>query len=181
MRHGLVLGLVAGAIAAGCSPPGDGPTAPVPRFIAVGPGEGNSPDRIRIREQRKEDFTLTGVGCVSEPLVLTGTANFILQAQDNPADRSHFRLHTNLQGVSGVGEVTGTRYHLSNETNATLNYVAFLDPPKFETTQLFRYRLIGDGPHNNHWVDISLHTTVTPDGRISSTFFRAEERCATEG
>lgn len=177
MRRYLVTGLL---IAAACSPTADAPTALEPHFVTVGPGEGNSPDRIRFRDQRREDFTLATFGCISEPLVVTGRANFIVQAQDNPADRSHFRLHTNLQGVSGVTP-NGTRYHLSQEHNSTYNYVAFLEPPKFETNQVFRYRLIGDGPLNNFWLNISFHLTVTPDGKISSTFFRADSRCAQDG
>ena len=180
MRSTVLFLLAAAGAVAACSPAGDGPTGPVPRFVAVGPGEGNSPDRIRIRDQRREDFALVVVGCINEPLVVSGRINFITQAQDNPADRVHFRLHTNLQGVSGVGQVTGTRYRLSEENNATYNYV-FLESPKFETTQIYRYRLIGDGPNNNSTIDVSFHLTVTPDGKISSTFMRADARCAEDG
>src|SRR5687768_12599742 len=157
MRVSAVLAMAVVAAAAACSPAEDGPTAPPPHFVAVGPGEGNSPDRIRIRDQGREDFTLVVTGCIEEPLVVTGTANLIIQAQDNPADRVHYRSHANLQGVSGVGQLTGTRYRLAQEFNATYNYVAFLDPPKLETTQIYRYRLIGDGPANNSYFDISFH------------------------
>lgn len=177
MRRYLVSAVL---IVAACSATADAPTAVDPHFVAIGPGEGNSPDRIRIRDQRREDFTLVIAGCLNEPLAVTGRANFVLQAHDNPGDRVHFRLHTNLQGVSGVTQVTGTRYQLSQEHNATYNY-AFLEPPTFETNQVYRYRLIGDGPLNNSWVNISFHLTVTPDGKISSTFFRAEARCSEEG
>lgn len=167
-------------IAAACSPTADTPTGVQPHFATIGPGEGNSPDRIRVREQRREDFSLVVGGCLNEPLVVTGSANYILQAQDNPGDRVHFRLHTNLQGVSGVTQVTGTRYRLSQEHNATLNY-AFLEPETFETNQVFRYRLIGNGPLNNSWINISYHLTITPDGTVTATFVRAEARCAEEG
>ena len=180
MRSQAASVLIAAVVLGGCSPASDGPIGPVPHFVAVGPGPGNSPDRSRVRDQRREDFSLVVIGCISEPLVVTGRANFILQAQDNPADRVHFRLHTNLQGVSGVAQVTGTRYHLSEETNATYNYV-FLESPKFETTQIYRYRLIGNGPLNNSWVNVSLHITITPDGTITSTFMRADARCAEDG
>jgi hypothetical protein len=180
MRRYVVCALGAVGALAACSPVTDGPTGPAPSFIAVGPGQGNSPDRIRIRDQRREDFTLTVIGCINEPLVVTGRANFITQAQDNPADRVHFRLHTNLQGVSGVGQTTGTRYRLAEEFNATYNYV-FLESPKLETTQIYRFRLTGDGPNNNSWINISFHLTITPDGTIASSFTRAEARCAEDG
>ena len=170
----LVYGIVAVALLAGCAESDPTPTAPLPLL-----GRGNDPDRIRIRDQRREPFTLTVVGCLDAPMVVTGSANYILQAQDNPGGNSHFRLHTNLQGVSGVS-VTGTRYHLAETFNGTYNYDS-MEPPRFETTQIFRYRLIGDGPRNNSWVNISLHTTITPDGRISSTRTEAEAGCAEEG
>ena len=144
-------------------------------------GRGNDPDRIRVREQSREPFTLTVIGCLSEPLVVSGSVNSILQGQDNPADNVHFRFHTNLQGVSGLGEITGTRYHLAQVHNATLNYVAFLDPPRFETNQLSRYRLIGSGPDNNSFVDVMYHITVTPNGRITRSSFEAEARCMEDG
>ena len=174
MTSRLIHAIVATILVAGCGESARAPTAPVPLL-----GLGNDPDRIRIREQRREPFALTVVGCLSEPMVVTGSANYILQAQDNPAENVHFRLHTNLQGVSGVS-ASGTRYHLVETFNATYNYV-FLGVTRFETTQIYRYRLIGDGPQNNAWVNISLHTTITPDGRISSTRREAEAGCAEEG
>jgi hypothetical protein len=175
MSSRVVYGIVAALLLAACAQSERAPTAPLPLL-----GLGNDPDRIRIRDQRREPFTLTVVGCLDAPIVVTGSVNYILQAQDNPADNVHFRLHTNLQGVSGVSATTGTRYRLAETFNATYNYV-FLESPRFETTQIFRYRLIGDRPRNNSWVNISLHTTITPDGRISSTRSEAEAGCAEEG
>jgi hypothetical protein len=153
-----------------------GPSAPIARL-----GLGNDPDRIRVRDQRREPFTTAAFGCINEPLVVTGMINYILHAQDNPADNVHSRLHTNLQGVSGLGTLTGTRYQLVLVHNVTYNYVAFLDPPRFETNQVARYRLIGDRTHNNLWVNTSFHVTVTPDGKISSTWFEVEARCGEDG
>src|SRR5688572_1509927 len=109
MRRYLVLSLL---VLAACSPDANAPVAPAPHFATVGPGKGNDPDRIRIFVHHQEDFTLVVAGCLSEPLVVTGTMNFTLQDQDNPGARAHFRLHANLQGVSGVTQITGTRYHL---------------------------------------------------------------------
>ena len=119
--------------------------------------------------------------CNGEPVLVTGTINRVLQAQDNPAGNVHFRLHINLQGVSGVGAVSGNRYHLTQTHNVTYNYVEFLDPPRFETTQVFRYRLIGQRPNNNTWFNIFVHTTVTPDGTISSSKVENEGRCGEDG
>jgi hypothetical protein len=161
---------------AACAGSEPGPTGPVPRL-----GLGNDPDRIRVRDQRREPFTTAAFGCISEPLVVTGTVNYILHAQDNPADNVHSRLHTNLQGVSGIGSLTGTRYQFILVHNVTYNYVAFLDPPRFETNQVARFRLIGDRTNNNLWVNTSFHVTVTPDGKISSTRFEVEARCAEDG
>jgi hypothetical protein len=159
------------AFAAACSSSEPlAPIAPIPQL-----GLGNDPDRIRVRDQRREPFAMTVAGC-SEPVVVSGMSNFIVQDQDNPADNVHFRLHTNLQGVSGVGTLSGTRYRLVQAHNATLNYV-FLESPRFETNQVARFRLIGNGPDNNTWINISYHLTVTPEGRITRTAFEATARC----
>src|SRR5688572_15018240 len=107
---------VAAALAA-CSAGESAPTGSVPRF-----GRGNDPDRIRIREHHQEPFmALVSASCNGEAVAVTGTLNYTLQAQDNPADNVHFRLHTNLQGVSGVGAVSGNRYHLTQVHNVTYN------------------------------------------------------------
>ena len=167
-------------IAAACSPGADAPVAPQPHFIAVGPGVGNSPDRIRVFEHRQEPFTLVVIGCLSEPLTVTGTLNFTLQAQDSPGGRAHIRRHTNLQGVSGVTQVTGTQYHLAEAHNATTNN-DFTDVMPLETTQVYRYRLIGSGPDNNSTVTISFKLTINANGETTASYFRAEAHCAEDG
>jgi hypothetical protein len=177
MRRYLVSALL---IAVACSSGADGPVAPRPHFIAVGPGKGNSPDRIRVFEHHQEDFTLVVAGCLSEPLVVTGTLNFTHQAQDNPGNRAHIRLHTNLQGVTGVTQITGTQYHLAQVHNATVNN-DFTDVMPLETTQIFRYRLIGSGPNNNSTIDVSYKLTINANGTTTATFLRPEARCAEDG
>lgn len=177
MRRYLFLSLL---IAASCSPGADAPVAPAPNFVAVGPGKGNDPERIRIWEHHQEEFTLVVAGCLSEPLVVTGTMNFTLQDQDNPGARAHFRLHSNLQGVSGVTQITGTRYRLAQVHNATINNDT-LDVAPFETTQIYRYRLIGSGPLNNSTIDISFKLTINANGTPTASFTRAEARCREDG
>lgn len=167
-------------LTAACSPAGDVPTAVEPHFIAVGPGQGNSPDRIRVWEHGSEDFTLVVAGCLSEPLVVSGSVNTTLQDQDNPGDRAHFRLHSNLQGVAGIAQVTGTQYHLAQVHNATINN-SFPEVMPYETTQVFRYRLIGSGPLNNSIVDISYRVKINANGEMTVSFFSAEAKCAEEG
>lgn len=177
MRRYMVTGFALAAMVTACSgmetPTGPNPT---PRLQ----GLGNDPDRIRVHEHHTEEFEALALGC-TEPFIVSGTVNVILYAQDNPADRVHYLSHTNLQGVSAVGQVTGTRYRLAQVFSAVLNYNAFLEPPQFTTNQLFRYRAIGQGPNNNHWFDVSYHLTVTPDGRVTRSFISVEGRCAEEG
>ena len=173
----VMLALALAASATACSGT-DALTAP--KMIPRAQGLGNDPDRIRIHEHHTEPFVAPAMGCV-EPIVVSGTVNVILYAQDNPADRVHYLSHTNLQGVSAVGQVTGTRYRLAQVFSAVLNYAAFLEPPQFTTNQVFRYRVIGDRPLNNFWFDISYHLTVTPDGRVTSSFLTVEGRCNEEG
>ncbi|MGQ0715209.1 MAG: hypothetical protein ACT4PJ_16040 [Gemmatimonadaceae bacterium] len=167
--------MAASVILTACSGSEGSPTAP--RL-----GLGNDPDRIKIFDQQRTPFTATvSASCNGEPVVVSGTMNTVSQAQDTPSDNVHFRLHTNLQGVSGVGAVSGNRYRLSQVHNVTYNYEAFLDPPRFETTQIFRYRLVGQRPDNNTWFNVGVNTTVTPDGRITSTWSEVEGRCGEDG
>ncbi len=177
MRRYLVFSLL---IAASCSTGVDAPLAPAPNFSTVGPGKGNSPDRIRVWEHHREDFSLIVAGCLNEPLVVTGTMNFTLQDQDNPGERAHFRFHTNLQGVSGVTQITGTRYRLAQVHNATINNDT-TDVMPLETTQVFRYRLIGSGPLNNSTIDISFKLTINANGTTTASYTRAEARCREDG
>lgn len=178
MRRSSLSTLVVAAFLAACSG-ADAPTSPGSPVRLQ--GLGNDPDRIRVHEHHTDQFVAPALGCLSEPIIVSGTIHVILYAQDNPADRVHYFSHTNLQGVSAVGEVTGTRYRLAQVFNATLNYNAFLEPPQFETNQLFRYRLMGSGPDNNHWINVTYHLTMTPDGRVTSSFITVEGRCAEDG
>jgi hypothetical protein len=106
--------------------------------------------------------------------------NFTLQDQDNPGERAHFRMHTNLQGVSGVTQITGTQYRLAQVHNATINNDT-TDVMPLATTQVFRYRLIGSGPLNNSKVDISFHLTINANGTVTASYTRAEASCREDG
>jgi hypothetical protein len=175
MRRCLVLALTGAVLAAGCSN-ADSPTGPT--FAVHAQGLGNDPDRIRIHEHHTQPFSEPAQGCV-EPVLLTGTIHTHIYAQDNPGGRVHYSSHTNVHGVTGVGVISGNRYHLTNVFNAVLNY-EFLET-KFETNQVFRYRVIGQRPNNNFFIDISYHLTITPDGRVTASHMRVDSHCAQDG
>ena len=175
MRYSLVLAVSGAMLVAGCSG-ADSPTGP--GYTVHAQGLGNDPDRIRIHEHHKRPFSEPAQGCV-ETVILTGTIHTLIYAQDNPGGRVHYLSHTNVQGVTGVGLTSGNRYHLTNVFNAVLNY-EFLET-KFETNQVFRYRVIGQRPNNNFFIDIHYHLTVTPDGRVTASFVRVDSRCAEDG
>jgi hypothetical protein len=86
-------------------------------------------------------------------VTLDGSGGFHLDASDNP------------QGVSGVGETTGTKYQGTGVTRFDFSGTA---GGTYVETDVNNFRIIGQGPGNNFMVHDNFHITVNPDGTVTS-------------
>lgn len=85
----------------------------------------------------------------------------------------HFRVHTNGQGIHGVGLISGDRYvvmeHEKSETQIT----------GATTTQLFnlRFHMVRQGREDNFWYEVFLRATFLPDGSVEVEVIEEEVEC----
>jgi hypothetical protein len=100
----------------------------------------------------------------SEPVLYSGTAHFVVHRTTDASGGYHFRVNTNSQQLSGVGQWTGTRYRLrifegSYGVNSNSS-----DLLPTEWTQVTRGIVIGQGPGNNDRIRFQLHGTINANG-----------------
>ena len=70
------------------------------------------------------DFTFTPTGCGDEfeRIALSGTVNFVDEITTNSNGGTTHTIHFNPQGVTGVGEETGTTYRGTGSTTTTVEF-----------------------------------------------------------
>jgi hypothetical protein len=83
--------------------------------------------------------------------------------------------HTQIQGGSLVGEVTGDRYRFSGSTHET-GTLSLLNDQHVDTF-VSNTRLIGPGPGNNLLIHIVEHFTSNANGDITVNFDRLRAEC----
>ena len=80
-------------------------------------------------------------------VTLDGRGGFHLHALDNP------------QGVSGLGEMTGTTYRATGATKVSIN-----GNVGFELTYVDNFHIIGQGGGSKFWVKVLTHVTINANG-----------------
>ena len=105
-------------------------------------------------------------GGAGEFVEVSGSLNFVFHLFFDSAGGNHLQLKSNLQGVSGIGLTTGTKYRMSDSESQQFN-VAADDAPN-ETTSVSSMRIIGQGPGNNFVLHESAHFTVNANGDVTA-------------
>lgn len=138
---------------------------------------GGEPARSHVASQHwREPFAAVVHACDGDVIGLAGTAHHKVAAFATPSARVHFRLHSNLQGVGGVGVPSGTRYRLVEVAGANYNYEADGLAP-FETNHILNYRLIGAGPNNDRVVRVRFHITIAANGHVAVARHHVDAEC----
>ncbi len=95
--------------AAGCAADPTAPAMPAQASFATVTNE-------NLRETLESDpFTVTST-CGENIIASVGTVHLVRHVMET-ADGTIVRVHANLQGVVGYGEITGAEYRLSGTTN----------------------------------------------------------------
>lgn len=98
---------------------------------------------------------------------LSGTLHTLVSATVNANSASGY-FHFQPDGISGVGETTGTVYHA---TGVTLqSFKTALQNGQGSQTYVNNFRIIGDGPGNNYLVHETLHITFNAGGNVTVSF-----------
>ena len=85
----------------------------------------------------------------------------------------HVVSHLNPQGLSGVGEVTGDKYHGSG-----VSQTEFDIPAGQPFTFLNTMRFVGQGPGNNFTTRQQVHVTVNANGQTTTVVANFSADCS---
>jgi len=105
-------------------------------------------------------------GGAGETVDISGSLNFVFHSFFDSAGGEHLQLKSNLQGVSGVGLTTGTKYQASDSETFVFN-VAADDAPN-ETTAVSNMQVTGQGPGNNFLLHETAHFTINANGTVTA-------------
>jgi hypothetical protein len=103
------------------------------------------------------------IPCVPENVNLTGKLEIVNHTTVNADGTFHLVSHVNPQGLSGVGDVTGDKYHGSGLTQNVVNASAGQ-----QVTFLNIMRFVGQGPGNDFSLQQQVHVTVNANGQTTT-------------
>lgn len=75
------------------------------------------------------------------------------------------KYHFQSQGISGIGETTGAKYHATGVTQES--FKNSLQNGQANDTFVNNFRIIGQGPGNNFLVHETLHFTINANGIVT--------------
>jgi hypothetical protein len=104
-------------------------------------------------------------GGAGEFVHLSGNLHDLFHLMTN-GNRFVLKVHTQPQGIRGVGLSTGDRYRGTGVTQETVS--GSLVNGQFSDTFVNNFRIIGQGPGNNFLVHENLHVTVNANGEVTA-------------
>jgi hypothetical protein len=122
-------------------------------------------------------FLPVGPGCEeAEPITLSGTLNVVVHETVKPNGGVTFKIQFNPQGVTGIGETTGTKYQ---GTGVTTTIVTFNSQNSQETeTFVNNFNIIATKPAGISSIEhLVTHVTVNAQGEITADVFTQESSC----
>jgi hypothetical protein len=113
-------------------------------------------------------------GGAGELVVVSGNLHQVLTSVDNGNGGLLLRSHFQPQGLSGVGQSTGTKYQATGVTESS-----FILSPPFPVISTFvnNFRFIGAGPGNNFLFHEVAHLTIDAGGNTTVEFDKATADC----
>ena len=96
-----------------------------------------------------------------EVVDLIGSLHTLLSFTINGNNVSGY-LHFQPQGISGTGEITGSKYQATGLTQQS--FKSSLQNGQANNTFVNNFRIIGQGPGNNYLVHETLHFTINANG-----------------
>ena len=111
-------------------------------------------------------FIPCAAGGAGEVVDLSGPLHTLVSSTINGNDISGY-FHFQPQGISGIGESTGTKYHATGVTSES--FKNSVQNGQANLAFVNNFRIIGQGPNNNYLVHETMHVTINADG--SATVF----------
>ncbi|HEX6802419.1 MAG TPA: hypothetical protein VF133_01980 [Terriglobales bacterium] len=109
-------------------------------------------------------FIPCAAGGAGEIVDLAGPLHTLISFTINGNNVSGY-FHFQPQGISGLGETTGSKYQATGLTEESFK-TAFQNG-QANLTFVNNFRIIGQGPKNNYLVHETLHFTINADGLLT--------------
>lgn len=106
-------------------------------------------------------FIPCAAGGAGETVDLSGPLHTLVSSTINGNNVSGY-FHFQPQGISGIGDSTGSKYHATGVTSESFNNS--LQNGQANLTFVNNFRIIGQGPNNNYLVHETMHVTINADG-----------------
>lgn len=107
---------------------------------------------------------LVYIPCTEEFVYLEGTIHYLYHVTINDDGMIHVKTHTNPQGVNGVG-TNGTTFH---GVGVTQHMTSFDLGRAYTYTYVNNFNIISKGSGGNFMIHEDIHTTVNPNGTVTS-------------
>lgn len=109
-------------------------------------------------------FIPCAAGGAGEVVDLSGPLHTLISFTINGNNVSGY-FHFQPQGISGIGESTGAKYHATGVTSES--FKNSLQNGQANSTFVNNFRIIGQGPGNNYLVHETMHVTINADGTVT--------------
>ena len=83
--------------------------------------------------------------------------------------------HSQPQGLTGTGSVTGDKYQATGVTQSMFS--GSLVNGQYQSTYVNNFRIIGQGPGNNYLVQEIAHFTINANGTLTVYFDNFSADC----
>jgi hypothetical protein len=105
--------------------------------------------------------------CTGEGVHVTGTVHLVTVLTIDATGGTHTEMHFNVQGVSGVGLISGIKYRgIHTETHSSTSN----GPAPSESTTVIDIKLISQGASSNLTIrDVLFHVTVNAGGTVTAS------------
>ncbi len=113
-------------------------------------------------------------GGAGEIVALSGKLHDLFHIMTN-GNRFKVKVHTQPQGIRGVGLTSGDRYRGTGVTQETFG--GSLVNGQASSTFVNNFRIVGQGPGNNFMIHEVVHVTLNARGELTATVDRLSTTC----
>ncbi|HET6360833.1 MAG TPA: hypothetical protein VFH11_02130 [Gemmatimonadota bacterium] len=121
-----------------------------------------------------ETFVPCAAGGAGEIVQLSGNIHDLFHVMIN-GNRFKVKIHTQPQGIRGVGLTTGDKYQGTGVTQETFGG-SFVNGQE-SSTFVNNFRIIGQGPGNNFMIHELVHFTINARGEVTADVGRLRVTC----
>jgi hypothetical protein len=114
-------------------------------------------------------FVPCAAGGAGEEVFLSGKAHVVIKETTDSSGGTHFSLHSNYQGLTGVGD-RGTVYRgIGSVSESFHNFAPFVGAP-YGLTETRSLQFLGRGPNNNFIIHEVMRVTINANDELTSSF-----------